>query len=41
MTDELGMIVVKRGVAEDMIRMDMCVDDIAHRYRCNAPNSLP
>ena len=41
MADEFGMIVGERRVAEDVIRMDMRVDDVAHRHRRNAPDRLP
>ena len=41
MADEFRMIVDERRVAEDMIRMDMRVDDIAYRHRCDAPDRLP
>ena len=36
-----GMVVGERRVAEDMIRMDMRVDDIAHRHRRNALDRAP
>ena len=41
MAYEFRMIVGERRVAENMIRMNMSIDDIAHRYRCNAPDRLP
>jgi len=41
MADEFRMIVGECRVAENMVRMDMRIYDIAHWYRCNVPDRQP